>query len=74
VKKALTEPALNAEMDHHPAGANNTRNGYGRKTVMTDTGRLAIDAPRDQQARFLGSELHRQHPKLAKPQKLVHQI
>jgi hypothetical protein len=31
-------------MDHHLAGedgAGNTRNGYGRKTVMTDTGKLA---------------------------------
>ena len=33
LKKALTECALNAEMDHHLAGddsAGNTRNGYGR--------------------------------------------
>ncbi len=44
LKKALTERALNAEMDHHLAGedgAGNTRNGYGRKTVMTDTGKMA---------------------------------
>lgn len=36
LKKALTERALNAEMDHHFAaedGAANMRNGYGRKTV-----------------------------------------
>ncbi|WP_339520635.1 IS256 family transposase, partial [Pseudomonas proteolytica] len=55
LKKALTERALNAEMDHHLAGqdgAGNTRNGYGRKTVMTDTGKLAIDVPRDRQASF----------------------
>jgi putative transposase len=53
--KALTESALNAEMDHHLAGedgAGNTRNGYGRKTLMTDTGKLAIDVPRDRQASF----------------------
>lgn len=34
LKKALTERALNAEMDHHLAtgeGVGNTRNGYGRK-------------------------------------------
>lgn len=39
LKKALSERALNAEMDHHLAGedgAGNSRNGYGRKTVMTD--------------------------------------
>ena len=55
LKKALTERALNAEMDHHLAGedgAGNTRNGYGRKTVVTDTGKLAIDVPRDRQASF----------------------
>ena len=42
LKKALTDRALNAEMDHHLAGddgAGNSRNGYGRKTVMTDTGK-----------------------------------
>ncbi|GAA0318603.1 hypothetical protein GCM10009087_31250 [Sphingomonas oligophenolica] len=40
LKKALTERALNSEMDHHLAGddgAGNTRNGYGRNTVMTET-------------------------------------
>ena len=55
LKKALTERALNAEMDYHLAGdegAGNTRNGYGRKTVITDTGKLAIDVPRDRQASF----------------------
>jgi putative transposase len=55
LKKALTERALNAEMDHHLAGddgAGNTRNGYGRKTVVTETGKLAIDVPRDRQSSF----------------------
>lgn len=50
LKKALTKRALNSEMDHHLAGedgAGNTRNGYGRKTVMTDTGKLAIDVSPD---------------------------
>lgn len=44
LKKALTERGLNAEMDYHLAGevgTSNTRNGYGRKTVMTDAGTLA---------------------------------
>jgi putative transposase len=48
LKKALAERALNAEIDHHLAGeggSGNTRNGYGRKTVMTDTGSLAIAVP-----------------------------
>lgn len=41
LKKALTKAALNAEPDHRLAsdeGAANTRNGYGRKTIVTDTG------------------------------------
>lgn len=55
LKKALTERALNAEMDHHLAGdegAGNTRIGYGRKTVVTETGKLEIDVPRDRQSSF----------------------
>ena len=55
LKKALTERALNAEMDYHLGQedqADNNRNGYGRKTVMTDTGKLVIDIPRDRQASF----------------------
>jgi len=37
-------------MDHHLTtgeGASNTRNGYGRKTMTTDTGKLEIDVPFD---------------------------
>jgi len=54
LKKALAERALNAEMDHHLTSGDggNTRNGYGRKTVLTDTGRLDLDVPRDRQASF----------------------
>lgn len=55
LKKALTERALNAEMEHHLAGdegVGNTLNGYGRKTVATDTGKLAIEVPRDRLLRF----------------------
>ena len=55
LKKALAERALNAEMDHHlgdEAQVGNNRNGYGRKTVTTDTGRIEIDVPRDRQGSF----------------------
>ena len=55
LKKALAERALNAEMDHHLGGddgAGNARNGYGRKTVTTDTGRFELDVPRDRQSSF----------------------
>jgi putative transposase len=52
LKKALAERALDAEMDHHlesgePDGRANTRNGYGRKSVLTDTGRIELEVPRD---------------------------
>ena len=45
LKKRLAERMLNAEMDHHLGGeteenAGNHRNGYGSKTVLTDTGKL----------------------------------
>ena len=55
LKKALAERALNAEMDHHLAGedeAANGRNGYGKKTVVTDTSALTLTIPRDRQASF----------------------
>ena len=51
----MAERALNAEMDHHlPVGraAGNSGNGYGRKTVTTDTGRIELEIPRDRQATF----------------------
>jgi putative transposase len=55
LKKALAERILNAEMDHHLAGEGGTgngRNGYGRKSVITDTGKLDLQIPRDRQASF----------------------
>jgi len=54
LKKALAERALNAEMDHHlDAGEDgNRRNGYGRKTVLTGTGKLALEVPRDRLSTF----------------------
>jgi putative transposase len=55
LKKALAERALNAEMDDHlsvDGALGNSRNGYGKKTVLTDAGRLDIEVPRDRQASF----------------------
>ena len=57
LKRALAERALNAEMDHHlhgeaAEGRTNSRNGYGRKTVLTGTGKLPITVPRDRLATF----------------------
>src|SRR5215207_9954721 len=41
-------------MDHHLAReeTGNARNGYGRKIVITDTGKLDLQIPRDRQASF----------------------
>ena len=57
LKRALAERALNAEMDHHPdgeavEGRANSRNGYGRKTLLTDSGKLPISVPRDRLSTF----------------------
>ena len=57
LKKRLAERMLNAEMDHHLGNAveedtGNHRNGYGSKTVITDTGKLELAIPRDRHGRF----------------------
>ena len=57
LKRALAERALNAEMDHHMDGEagdgrSNSRDGYGKKTLLTDTGKLDISVPRDRLATF----------------------
>jgi putative transposase len=54
LKKALAERVLNAEMDHHLGNEElgNRRNGYGRKSVITDTGTIELEVPRDRQASF----------------------
>ena len=54
LKKALTERALKAELDHHLAGdeSGNRRNGYGHKTVLTEGGSMGLSIPRDQTGTF----------------------
>ena len=55
LKKALTERALSAEMDYHvgdSAEAENSRNGYGRKSGSTGTGKIEIAIPRDRAGSF----------------------
>ena len=56
-KRALAERALNAEMDHHldgeaAEGRLDSRNGHGRKTLLTETGKLPISLPRDRLSSF----------------------
>ncbi len=54
LKKALAERVLNAEMDHHLVNGEpgNSRNGYGRKTVTTGSGRIELEIPRDRAGSF----------------------
>lgn len=55
LKKAFAERVLNAELDHHlddAEKADNSRNGYGRKTVTTDTAEIELSIPRDRAGSF----------------------
>ena len=54
LKKALAERVLNAEIDDHldgeaTAGKANHRNGYSKKTVLTETSKLDLRIPRDRE-------------------------
>jgi len=63
IKKALAERMLNAELDEHlqneaaasegsaTPGANH-RNGYSKKTVITDTSQVDLEIPRDRRGTF----------------------
>jgi putative transposase len=60
-KKAFIERALNAEMSHHlgygagqakPEGVTNHRNGSSAKTVITDTGSVRLEVPREPEGSF----------------------
>ena len=57
LKKRLAERMLNAEMEHHLGSTaeeeiGNHRNGYGSKTVITDSGKLELSIPRDRHGHF----------------------
>ena len=63
LKKALAERMLNAEMDQHlsseasvadvdTGASGNHRNGYGKKTVITDTSQVELEIPRDRRGTF----------------------
>jgi putative transposase len=60
-KKAFMERALGAEMAQHlgykageakPEGTTNHRNGKGAKTILTDSGEVTIEVPRDRHGTF----------------------
>ena len=52
--KQLTQAALQAEMDAHLQNSKpaNRRNGSGRKTIKSTTGRLELATPRDRDGSF----------------------
>ncbi len=61
LKKAIVERALGAELTHHlgyakgeqaPSDQPNHRNGTSPKTVLTDTGALDLEIPRDREGSF----------------------
>ncbi|AHG63805.1 IS256 family transposase [Advenella mimigardefordensis] len=61
LKKAFIERALGAELGHHlgyssgqtkPESSQNQRNGSSAKTVLTDTGPVRLDIPRDRDGSF----------------------
>src|SRR5471030_244084 len=57
LKKALAERVLNAEIDDHldgeaAEGRKNHRNGYSKKSVLTETSKLDIRIPRDREGTF----------------------
>ncbi|MBG0792639.1 IS256 family transposase [Methylocystis sp. H62] len=57
LKKALAERVLNAELDDHldgeaVGGRANHRNGYSKKTVLTETSKIDIKIPRDREGTF----------------------
>jgi len=57
LKKSLAERVLNAELDDHldketSAGKGNHRNGYSKKSVLTETSRIDLRIPRDREGTF----------------------
>ena len=59
VTKTVLETALDAELTEHlgyepheRVGADNTRNGYRAKTVLTDVGPVEVNVPRDRAGSF----------------------
>ena len=55
LKRKLAERILDAEMDAHleqDQEVNNVRNGHNAKTVLTDSGSMPLEVPRDRQGTF----------------------
>ncbi len=59
LQKALIEKAMEGELSYHlgynkhkRSSEENSRNGYGSNAIVTDTGELEINTPRDRNASF----------------------
>jgi putative transposase len=57
LKKALAERVLNAELDDHldgeaTEGRANRRNGYSKKTILTENAKIDVRIPRDREGTF----------------------
>lgn len=60
LKKRVVEKALSGELTHHlgyppgekPEGEENHRNGYSRKTILGEEGKMEIGVPRDREGSF----------------------
>lgn len=60
LKKRVVEKALRGELTHHlgyrpgekPEGEENHRNGYSRKTILGEEGKMEIAVPRDREGSF----------------------
>lgn len=75
LKKALAERVLNAELDDHldgeaAGGRANHRNGYSKKTVLTETSKIDIKIPRDREGTFDPKLIQRYQRRRAGPANL----
>jgi transposase-like protein len=56
LKKALAERVLNADLHNHLTattdGSKNRRNGYSKKTVLTEKAKIDVRIPRDREGAF----------------------
>ena len=74
--KAVLERALDVEMADHlgyehgdPAGhgSGNSRNGHGRKTVLTTAGTVELEVPRDRNGSFTPAIVPKRQRRLGQP-------
>lgn len=78
--KAVLERALDAEMVEHlgyeagdPAGrgSGNSRNGHGRKTVITTAGQVQVEVPRDRAGTFTPGIVPKRRRRLGQVQDMI---